>query len=93
MSNKIMLVENERVLHNDKEVAQTKNKYFSNITKTLRLRPFKKYDTDDIDLLTSQFDDYASIKNQKYATRKQFLPHLNLLEVSMEDVKKQKLLN
>ena len=51
---KIMQVENERVVHNYKEVVETKNKYFTNITKTLRPRPSKKYDTDDIDLLTSQ---------------------------------------
>ena len=56
------------------------NSYFINITKTSRLRPSKKYDTDDIDFFTSQFDDHASIKKQNYATSmKQFLAHLNLL--------------
>lgn len=77
---KIMQVENERVVHNYKEVVETKNKYFTNITKTLRPRPSKKYDTDDIDFFTSQFDDHARIKKQNYATSmKQFLAHLNLL--------------
>ena len=48
----------------DKDVTETINKYFINI-KTLRLKPYKKYETDGIDLLTSQFDDHASIKNNK----------------------------
>lgn len=64
-------MENERVVHNDKEVVETKNKCFTNIAKILLPRPSKKYDTDDIDFLTLK---------QKYATSmKQFLAHLNLL--------------
>lgn len=60
MSYKIMLVEKERIVHN---VAEATNKYLINITKTLRLKVSKKYDTADVDFLTSQFDDHASIKS------------------------------
>ena len=52
---KITLLEKEKIEH----------KYFNNITKTLRPKPFKKHDTDAIDLLTSQFDDHASITKIK----------------------------
>ena len=50
MSYKIMLVEKERIVHN---VAEATNKYLINITKTLRLKVSKKYDTADVDFLTS----------------------------------------
>ena len=63
MSYKIMLVEKERIVHNGKEVAEATNKYLINITKTLRLKVSKKYNTADVDFLTSQFDDHASIKS------------------------------
>ena len=43
--------------------------------KTLHLKPSQKYDT-DIDLLTSQFDDHASIK--KIGVCYLFLAHLHL---------------
>ena len=41
------------------------NKYFVNITKTLRLKLSKKYGTYDIDILTFQLKDHASIKKIK----------------------------
>ena len=55
MSSKITLVERDEIIHKDKEIPETMNKYFVNITKTLRLKRFKKYNTNDIDILTSQF--------------------------------------
>ena len=55
MSSKKTLVERDKIVHKDKEIAETINKYFVNITKTLRLKRSKKYDINDIDILTSQF--------------------------------------
>ena len=48
MSSKITLIEREKIMHKDKEIAKTMNKYFVNKSKTLRLKRSKKYDTNDI---------------------------------------------
>ena len=61
MSSKIKLVQRDKIIHKDKEIAETMNKYFLNKTKTLHLKRSKKYDSNDIDILTSQFKDNASI--------------------------------
>ena len=45
MPSKITLVERDKIIHKDKEIAQTMNKYFVNITKTLRLKRSKEYET------------------------------------------------
>ena len=74
ISSKTKLVEREKIIHKNKDIAETMNKYFVNITKTLRLKQsknlkifemFVKYDTNDIDILTSQFKDNVSIKKIK----------------------------
>ena len=41
------------------------NKNFINKTKTLYLKTFKTYNTNDIDLLTSQFNNHGSIRKIK----------------------------
>ena len=58
------------------------NKYFVNITKTLHLKRSKKYNTNDIDILTSQFKDHASYP--------EIIPDaFKFTLVSSEDVKKE----
>ena len=61
MSSKITLDERDKIIHRDKEIVESMNKYFVNKTKTLRLKRPKKYDANDIDILTSQFKNHASI--------------------------------
>ena len=41
MSSKIKLVERDKIIHKDKKIAETINKYFVNRTKTLRLKRSK----------------------------------------------------
>ena len=54
----------------------------------MRLKRPKKYDTNDIDILTSQFKDHASIKKIKLSFP-EIVPHtFNFTLVSPEDVKK-----
>ena len=64
MSTKITLVERDKIIHKDKEIPETMNKYFVNITKTLHLKWSKKNDTNDIDILTSQLKYHAGIKDK-----------------------------
>ena len=64
------------------------NKYFVNIAKTLRLKRSKKYDSNDIDILTSQFKDHASIKKIKLNYPEIIPDTFNFNLVSPEDAKK-----
>ena len=70
MSSRITLVERYKIIHKDEEIAKTMNNYFVNRTKTLHLKRSKKYRTNDIGILTSQFKDHASIKKIKLAMLK-----------------------
>ena len=96
MSIKITLVERDKITHKDKEIAETMNNYFVKITKTLRLQRSKKYRTNDIGILTSQFKDHASIKKIKSSIKKIKLSYpeiiadtFNFTLVSPEDVKRE----
>ena len=89
MSSKITLVERDKIIHKDKEIAETMNKYFVNITKTLRLKRSKKYNTNDIDILTSQFKDHASIKKIELSYPEIVPDTFKFTLVSSEDVKKE----
>ena len=60
-----------------------------NITKTLRLKRSKKYETNDIDILTSQFKGYVSIKKIKLSYPEIVPDTFNFTFVSPEDVKKR----
>ena len=42
MSSQTTLVERDKIIHKDKEIAETMNKYFVNTIKTLRLKRSKK---------------------------------------------------
>ena len=89
MSSKVTLVERDKIIHKDKEIAEIMNKYFVNITKTLRLKRSKKYETNDIDILTSQFKGYVSIKKIKLSYPEIVPDTFNFTFVSPEDVKKE----
>ena len=62
------------------------NKYFVNITKTLRLKRPKKYNTNDINILTSQCKDHASIKKIELSYP-EIVP--DTFKFTSEDVKKE----
>ena len=89
MSSKITLAERDKIIHKDKEIAETMNKYFVNITKTLRLKRSKKYNTNDIDILTSQFKDHASIKKIELSYLEIVPDTFKFTLVSSEEVKKE----
>ena len=61
-SDKIALSGNESILTNEKEIANTMNNYFINITKHLNLKPHTASNTMDIEQITSAFNNYVSIK-------------------------------
>ena len=65
------------------------NKYFVNITKILRLKQSKKYDTNDTHILSSKFKDHASIKMIKLSHAEIVSDIFNFNLVSPEDVKKE----
>ena len=89
MSSKITLVERDKIIHKYKEIAEIMNKYLVNITKTLRLKRSKNYDTNGIDILTSQFKDHANIKKIKLSHPEIVPDTFNFTLVSPEDVKKE----
>ena len=66
-SSKIKLVKKEKIVHKDMKIAKTINVLQ---TKNLWLKPSKKYDPNDIDLLTLQLNDLTGIKKLVYATWK-----------------------
>ena len=86
MSSKITLVERGKIMHKYKEIMI---KYLVNITKTLRLKLSKNYDTNGIDILTSQFKDHANIKKIKLSYPEIVPDTFNFTLVSPEDVKKK----
>ena len=61
-SDKIALSGNKSVLTNEKEIANTMNNYFINITKHLNLKPHTASNTMDIEQITSAFNNYVNIK-------------------------------
>ena len=64
-SSKIILSERGSILNDNKEICNTMNNYFKNITKTLNLKPYKCSDTMDINEIISTFDNHVSIKKIK----------------------------
>ena len=55
----------------------------------MRLKRSKNYDTNDIDILTSQFKDHASIKKIELSYLEKVPDTFNFTLVSLEDVKKE----
>ena len=84
-----MLLENNSIKTNEKEIATIMNDYFINITKNLDLKSSKKCTAKDLNSIVSEFDHHISIKKIK-----EFFPHINVNDfefetVTMEDVKKE----
>ena len=84
-----MLLENNSIKTNEKEIASITSNVFINITQNLDL---KSSTTNDVNSIVSEFDDHKSIKKIK-----EFFPDININDfdfetVTMEDVKK-KILN
>ena len=61
MSNKIMLVGKDKIVHKVKNIAELMNYYFINITRTLNLKSSSSNNNDIMELL-SKFNDHSSIK-------------------------------
>ena len=88
-SEKIMLLENNSIKTNEKEIATIMNDYFINISKNLNLKSSKKCIAKDLNSIVSEFDDHISIKKIN-----EFFPDINVNDfefetVTMEDVKKE----
>ena len=64
-SEKIMLLENNSIKANEKEIATGMNYHFINITKNLDLKSSKKCTAKDLNSIVSEFDDHISIKKIK----------------------------
>ena len=56
---------NDSILTNDKDIAKTMNNFFINTTKNVNLKPYKESSLADINEITSNFDNYVSIKKIK----------------------------
>ena len=86
---KTMLLENNLIKTNEKEIATIMNKYFTDITKNLDLKASKKCNTKDLNSNVSEFNYYVSIKKIK-----EFFPDINVNDfdfdtVTMEAFKKK----
>ena len=84
-----MLLENNLIKTNEKEIATIMNSFFVNITKNIDLKSSKKCTTKDLNSIVSESDDHISIKKIK-----EFFPGININDfdfetVSMEDVKRE----
>ena len=83
-----MLLENNSIKTNEKEIASITSNVFINTTQNLDL---KSSTTNDVNSIVSKFDDHKSIKKIK-----EFFPDININDfdfetVTMEDVKKKNL--
>ena len=88
-SSKIILSEKASILNDNKEICNTMNCCFINVTKTLNLKPCKCSNVMNIHEIISKFDNHISIKNIK-----EYFPHASktnfeFTEVSQGEVKKE----
>ena len=84
-----MLLENNLIKTNEKEIATIVNNFFVNITKNLDLKSSKKCTAKDLNSIVSELDAHISIKKIK-----EFFPDINVNDfdfktITMEDVKKE----
>ena len=85
----ITLLENDSILTDDKDIAETMNNFCMNITKNLNLKPCKDSSLTDINSITSNFDNHINIKNIKESFRNIASGDFNFKEVSRKDVTKE----
>ena len=64
---KIRVVKKDCIITDEKKIASLMNNYFTNITKTLDLKPSAASNTSDIDEITKHFDDHISVCKIKEA--------------------------
>ena len=64
-SDKIGLCENKTILTNENKIANTMSNYFISITKNLSLKPHTKFNTLDIQQLTSTFNNHVNANIKK----------------------------
>ena len=85
----ITLLENDSILTDDKDIAETMNNFCMNITKNLNLKPCKDSSLTDINSITSNFDNHINIKKIKESFRNIASGDFNFKEVSRKDVTKE----
>ena len=83
-----MLLENNLIKTNKKEITTIMNNFFINITKNLDLKSSKKCTTKDLNSMVSEFDYHGGITKIK-----ELFPDINVNDfefetVTMEDVEK-----
>ena len=86
---KITVVKKDCVITDEKKIAGLMNNYFTNITKTLDLKPSTVSNTSDIEEITKHFDDHISVCKIKEAYSKILREdNFSFSMVSMDEVKK-----
>ena len=86
---KITVVKKDCVITDEKKIASLMNNYFTNITKTLDLKPSTVSNTSDIEEITKHFDDHISACKIKEAYSKILREdNFSFSMVSMDEVKK-----
>ena len=86
---KITVVKKDCVITDEKKIASLMNNYFTNITKTLDLKPSTVSNTSDIEEITKHFDDHISVCKIKEAYSKILREdNFSFSMVSMDEVKK-----
>ena len=83
------LSKNESVLTREKEIANTVNNYFINITKHLNLKPHTASNTMDIEQITSAFNNHVSIKKMREVFPEISSNNFELTKVTEESVKNE----
>ena len=83
------LSKNESVLTREKEIANTVNNYFINITKHLNLKPHTASNTMDIGQITSAFNNHVSIKKIREVFPEISSNNFELTKVTEESVKNE----
>ena len=86
---KIRVVKKDCIITDEKKIASLMNNYFTNITKTLDLKPSAASNTSDIDEITKHFDDHISVCKIKEAYSEILREdNFSFKMVSMDEVKK-----
>ena len=86
---KITVVKKDCIITDEKKIASLMNNYFTNITKTLDLKPSTVSNTSDIEEITKHFDDHISVCKIKEAYSKILREdNFSFSMVSMDEVKK-----
>ena len=80
-----MLLEDDSILTDDKDLVKTMNNYFINITKNVNLKPCKDLSLTNINGIASKFDNHTNIKKIKESFPNIASRNFNFEEVARED--------